>query len=57
MKSTIVKTLYLLLDQQKQTLDKHDIGYDETSEVILLKLNTLGKRFVSSSTINIEGMQ
>lgn len=36
----------LLLGQQKQTLDMHGIGYNESSEVILLKQNTLERGFL-----------
>lgn len=46
----------LLLGHQKQSLVKHGIGYDESSEVILLKPNTLGKRFTTSSTKNLSSV-
>lgn len=42
----------LFLGQQKQSFDRHGIGNDEKIEVILLKPNTLGNRYVSSSNKN-----
>lgn len=46
---TTTLKLNLLLGQQKQSFNKHGIRYNESSEVILLKVTALGKNFVSSS--------
>lgn len=39
------KILNLLLGEQKQLLDKHGIGYDESNEIILLKSNIFSREF------------
>lgn len=43
------KLLNVLLDKQKQTVDKRGTGFKENSKIILLKLNTFGRKFVTCS--------
>lgn len=48
------KSMNLLLGQQKKKiLDKHRIEYYESNEIISLKPNKVGKRFVTSSKKNL----
>lgn len=38
------QSLVLLLGRQKQTIDKHGIGYEENNDIIILKPDILGKK-------------